>query len=234
MARLPRFSLIDQPQHIIQRGNNRGIIFVAKDDYIFFKECLSDAAKRHSCDIHAYVLMSNHVHLLMTPHEESSSIAKVLQSVGRRYVQYFNRAYQRTGTLWEGRYKATLIDSESYLLTCYRYIELNPVRAAMVSDPAEYPWSSYRYHAYDESDILINDHPLYRALGQSGEDRRLAYRSLFKSKLRPEVLANLREATNKAWILGGDQFKKEISVLSKRRVQPLSKGRPKKAPINRV
>ena len=226
MARLPRFSLLNQPQHIIQRGNNRNIIFAAKNDYIFFKVCLDDAAKRHSCHIHAYVLMTNHVHLLMTPYEESSSIAKVLQSVGRRYVQYFNRTYQRTGTLWEGRYKATLIESESYLLTCYRYIELNPVRAAMVSDPGEYPWSSYHYHAQGKPDNLINDHPLYHALGQSEEERQLVYRALFESKLQPDILANLREATNKAWILGGNRFKEEIAILSKRRGDPLSKGRP--------
>lgn len=145
MARLPRYFLPGQPQHVIQRGNNRNIIFAGENDYRFYLECLADASGKHSCDIHAYVLMTNHVHLLLTPHHKDS-IAKTLQSVGRRYVQYFNHVYQRTGTLWEGRYKATLIDSEAYLLTCYRYIELNPVRAGLVSHPREYPWSSYRLH----------------------------------------------------------------------------------------
>ncbi len=159
MARLPRFSLPGQPQHVIQRGNNRSIIFAADEDYIFFKDCLDEAAKRYGCDIHAYVLMTNHVHFLMTPYE-GNSISKVLQSVGRRYVQYFNHAYQRTGTLWEGRYKAILIESECYLLTCCRYIELNPVRAAMVSDPGDYPWSSYCHHVRGEPDFLVRDHPL--------------------------------------------------------------------------
>jgi putative transposase len=143
MARLPRYTLPGQPQHVILRGNNRSIIFAADEDYRFFLDCLGDAATRHGCVIHAYVLMTNHVHLLITP-EHEGSIGKALQSVGRRYVQYFNYTYQRTGTLWEGRYKATLIDSESYLLTCYRYIELNPVRADMVPHPRDYLWSSYR------------------------------------------------------------------------------------------
>lgn len=141
MARLPRYTLPGQPQHVILRGNNRTDIFAAEDDYHFFKECLHTAAQQHGCDIHAYVLMTNHVHLLLTPQQENS-ISKTMQSVGRRYVQYFNFRQNRSGTLWEGRYKATLIDSERYLLTCYRYIEMNPVRAGMVSQPGEYPWSS--------------------------------------------------------------------------------------------
>ena len=227
MARLSRFLLPGQPQHVIQRGNNRSAIFVAYEDYIFFKQCLADAANRHGCDIHAYVLMTNHIHLLMTP-SEGNGISKVLQSVGRRYVQYFNHAYQRTGTLWEGRYKATLIESEQYLLTCYRYIELNPVRAAMVSDPGDYPWSSYRYHVLGEPDFLVKDHPLYLALGESAEERRVAYAELFKSELEHEALAAIRDATNKAWVLGGQRFKAEVAILSKRRIQPLPRGRPKK------
>ena len=230
MARLPRFSLPGQPQHVIQRGNNRGIIFAADEDYIFFKDCLDEAAKRYGCDIHAYVLMTNHVHFLMTPHE-GNSISKVLQSVGRRYVQYFNHTYQRTGTLWEGRYKATLIESERYLLTCCQYIELNPVRAAMVSDPGNHPWSSYRHHVQGETDLLIKDHPLYLALGQSAEERRSVYGELFRSELEPEALVSIRDATNKAWILGCERFKAEAAILSRRRTQPLPKGRPKKEPI---
>ena len=139
MARLPRFVLPGHPQHVIQRGNNRQIIFCAESDYQFYLEKLLDAANEHACDIHAYVLMTNHVHLLVTPHEENS-ISKMMQSLGRYYVQYFNYMYKRTGTLWEGRYKASLIDSDRYLFSCMRYIELNPVRAkGMVEHPSEYP-----------------------------------------------------------------------------------------------
>ena len=127
MARLPRLYLPDQPLHVIQRGNNRDLIFAADADYQFYLRCLQEAADTHALTVHAYVLMTNHVHLLVTPATESS-LSKTLQSIGRRYVQYFNFTYQRTGTLWEGRYKSTLIDSERYLLTCMRYIEMNPAR----------------------------------------------------------------------------------------------------------
>lgn len=153
MARQPRYVLPGQPQHVIQRGNNRDVIFVAEADYRFYLDKLKDACDRMGCEVHAYVLMTNHVHLLMTPYEENS-LGRVMQSLGRRYVQYFNYRYRRTGTLWEGRYRATLIDAESYLLTCYRYIELNPVRAGMVSHPGDYPWSSYRSNALGQRFFL--------------------------------------------------------------------------------
>jgi putative transposase len=146
MARLPRFSIPGQSQHVIQRGNNRDAIFVADEDYGFYLEKLKDACQKFHCEIHAYVLMTNHVHLLITPYSENG-ISKVMQSLGRFYVQYFNYQYRRTGTLWEGRYRATLLDSEQYLLICSRYIELNPVRAGMVLHAGEYPWSSYRCNA---------------------------------------------------------------------------------------
>lgn len=227
MARLPRYSLPGQPQHVILRGNNRSIIFAADDDYRFFLDCLEDAATRHGCVIHAYVLMTNHVHFLMTPAREDG-IGKVLQSVGRRYVQYFNYTYRRTGTLWEGRYKATLIDSENYLLTCYRYIELNPVRAGMAPHPRDYAWSSYRWHAEGEPDKLVTDHALYLALGKIGTERQAAYRALFKAHIGEATLTAIREATNKSWVLGTSRFQEEIAAAVSRRVAPLPKGRPKK------
>ena len=227
MARLPRYVLPGQPQHVILRGNNRSIIFVAEEDYYFFIECLQKAAEQHGCAIHAYVLMTNHVHLLMTP-EQEDSIGKALQSLGRRYVQYFNYTQKRTGTLWEGRYKATLIDSERYLLTCYRYIELNPVRANMVGHPREYPWSSYLSHAEGKFDKLITDHALYVSLGKKKMDRQAAYRALFKSHVSEEVLVAIRDATNKGWALGNERFMEKIASAVSRRVAPLPKGRPKK------
>lgn len=146
MARLPRFVLTGHPQHIIIRGNNREPIFAADEDYRFFLDKLAQVVKKHPCDIHAYVLMTNHVHLLVTPYQENS-IAKMMQSIGRHYVQYYNTTYRHTGTLWKGRYKASLIDSETYALLCYCYIELNPMRANMVQHPAAYPWSRYRANA---------------------------------------------------------------------------------------
>jgi len=232
MARLTRYNLPGQPQHVILRGNNRSIIFAADEDYLFFIECLQKATEQHGCAIHAYVLMTNHVHLLMTP-EREDSIGKTLQSVGRRYVQYFNYTQKRTGTLWEGRYKATLIDSECYLLTCYRYIELNPVRANMVEHPSDYPWSSYLCHAKGKIDKLIIDHPLYIALGAENGERQAAYQMLFNVQVNEATLVAIRDATNKGWALGNDRFMKEISDAVSRRVAPLPKGRPRKG-INGV
>ncbi|MDP2071226.1 transposase [Methylotenera sp.] len=226
MARLPRYNVIDQPQHIILRGNNRSIIFVGDDDYRFFLTCLHDAASQHGCSIYAYVLMTNHVHLLMSPHEENS-ISKTMQSVGRRYVQYFNYLQQRTGTLWEGRYKSTLIDSEAYLLRCYRYIELNPVRANMVAQPIDYAWSSYANHAEGKENVLLTEHPLYLALGSNVDARQHNYRDLFKHHLNEVDLQGIRNATNKGWVLGNDSFKDKMSAASNRRLTPLPKGRPK-------
>jgi putative transposase len=227
MARLLRYNLPGQPQYVILRGNNRSIIFAADDDYRFFVDCLEDAATRHGCAIHAYVLMTNHIHLLMTP-ERDNSIGKALQSVGRRYVQYFNDSYQRTGTLWEGRYKATLIDSENYLLTCYRYIELNPVRADIAAHPRDYAWSSHRWHVEGEPDKLVTDHALYLALGKNSPERQAAYRALFKSHIGEATLTAIREATNKSWVLGTGRFHEEIAAAVSRRVAPLPKGRPRK------
>ena len=223
MPRLPRYVLPGHPQHVIQRGNNRSPIFVADEDYGCFKHYLKEACELHGCRIHAYVLMTNHVHLLMTP-EKDNSFAKVMQSVGRRYVQYFNTVYQRTGTLWEGRYKATLIHSEEYLLTCYRYIELNPVRANMVKHPRHYPWSSYRANALGKADPLITPHELYQALGNLPHQRQAAYQGLFHTHIDPETLAEIRQATQKGWALGNDRFKDEIERLLDRRTRPLPKG----------
>jgi putative transposase len=172
-ARLPRLILPSQPQHVILRGNNRTEIFCAEADYQFYLDKLRLACEKHDCDIRAYVLMTNHVHLLITPHEEQS-LSKALQMLGRYYVQYFNHNYRRTGTLWEGRYKATLIDTEAYLLTCMRYIELNPVRAGIVAHPSEYPWLSYGYNALGESNNLVTPHPEYQHLGKNDEERRHA------------------------------------------------------------
>ena len=195
MARLPRFVIPDQPQHVIVRGNNRSEIFCADADYLFYLEKLQQACDKHDCIIHAYVLMTNHVHLLITPQTEEG-LGKVMQMLGRYYVQYYNFTYQRTGTLWEGRYRATLIDSEAYLLTCMRYIELNPVRAGMVAHPSEYPWSSYRCNALGQANILVLPHVEYVRLGKADEDRLSAYRQLFKHRIAENSLDEIREATN--------------------------------------
>ena len=204
MARLPRYAAPGIPQHVIQRGVNRSVMFVAGSDYRFFGECLRAACVQRGCQLHAYVFMTNHVHLLMTP-TTASSIAKVVQSVGRRYVRCFNDTYQRTGTLWEGRYKATLVDSEQYFLACHRYIELNPVRAG-AADP------------------LVTPHERYQGLGTNANDRQRAYRALCGA-LPDSTIADIRDATNRGWALGGKRFRDEMATLLARRTQPGPRGR---------
>ena len=228
MARLPRFVISGQPQHIIVRGNNREPIFYQDEDYRFYLEKLIQACDRHECEIHAYVLMTNHVHLLLTPNTEPG-IGSMIQMLGRYYVQYFNYVNQRTGTLWEGRYKATLVDSERYLLTCYRYIELNPVRAEMVNHPSDYPWSSYRFNSLGHSDPAVTPHPEYLQLGKTVEQRQQAYRALFKNRLTEKTLAEIRDASNKAWVLGSSQFKQKIEQRLNRRAEPIARGGDRKS-----
>lgn len=228
MARLPRFVLPGQPQHVIQRGNNRQEIFCAESDYRFYLEKLQAAAEKHECYIHAYVLMTNHVHLLLTPGQEDS-IGKLMQMLGRYYVQYYNYCYRRTGTLWEGRYRATLIDSEAYLLTCMRYIELNPVRAKMTDHPSAYPWCSYGYNALGQENALITPHVEYKRLGKTPEERQSAYRQLFRTRLGATTLAEIRQATNKAWVLGSERFKRRIEKQLDRRIEPSHRGGDRKS-----
>jgi putative transposase len=230
MARLPRYVIPGQPQHIIQRGNNRQVIFAADADYQFFRAALVEAAKNHGLAVHAYVWMTNHIHLLATP-EFGHSISKVFQSVGRRYVQYFNFTYGRTGTLWEGRYRATVLDSETYLLMLMRYIELNPVRAGIVAHPGDYSWSSYRHHAHGESGLNADwlvAHEEYVRLGRNKAERQSAYRELFKAAISGHDLAEIRECTHKGWVLGTERFKDQIETLGRRRAASKGVGRPKK------
>lgn len=223
MARLPRYAVSGQPQHVIQRSTNCSALFAADADYCFFLDCLKTACDRYGCHVHAYVLMTNHAHLLMTPKLEVG-IGKVMQSVGRRYVRHFNLIYQRTGTLWEGRYKATLVDTERYLLTCYRYIELNPVRAGLVEHPSQYRWSSYCTNALGQPDPLVTAHARYRDLGTEPATQQAAYRLLFRDQIDDSTLSYIRNATNKGWALGNDRFHESIADLLNRRARPLPKG----------
>lgn len=223
MARLPRFVLPGQPQHVIQRGNNRQAIFHRANDYRFYLEKLKAGAEKHQVDIHAYVLMSNHVHLLLTPSTEPG-IGKLMQYMGRHYVQHFNHRYERTGTLWEGRYKSSLIDAERYLMACYRYIELNPVRAGMVAEPGAYTWSSYRVNALGYPSEIIAPHSVYRRLGRNPTLRQAAYREMFAAALGEKSINAIREATNKSWVLGSDEFKDKLASKLNRPVKPKARG----------
>jgi putative transposase len=232
MARAGRYFLPDQPLHVIQRGNNRQAVFFARDDYEQYRSWLVEAASEYGCAVHAYVLMTNHVHLLVTP-ADAESLPRTMQSLGRRYVRHINARYRRTGTLWEGRYRAAPIDSEAYFLACSRYIELNPVRAGMVAHPRDYRWSSYRAHADGVSDSLVVDHPLYLRLGSNPSDCQRTYAALFEAPLSESFVDELRAATNGGWALGDDGFKQRVAkMLGRRRVEPGTPGRPRRERVD--
>ncbi len=229
MARLPRLNPPGVAQHIIQRGNNRHICFAEEDDYTRYLEWLNKYSKKYGMDLHAFVLITNHVHLLSTPQSEES-IPKTLQSLGRQYVRYFNDRYRRSGTLWEGRYKSCLVQSERYLLMCHRYIELNPVRAGMVDRPEAYRWSSYSSNAMGKRGLNLTPHPEYMRLGGSTEDRCASYRALFATAENDVMIKEIRDAVNKGFALGSEKFKDEIETNLQRRVRPAPMGRPRKSP----
>ncbi len=224
MPRRARIVLAGVPAHLIQRGNNRGACFFALDDYRFYLHHLHAQALEAGCAIHAYCLMTNHVHLLLTP-DRADGCGRLMKGLGQRYVQYVNRTYGRSGTLWEGRFRSCLAQTEDYLLACYRYIELNPVRAAMVSHPREYRWSSYRVNAEGKASNLIVPHEQYRWLGRSAEERRQAYRDLFKAALDPDMMSAIRQATNGNYALGSNRFQAEIEAALGRRAHRGKPGR---------
>ena len=227
MARLPRFCPPGIPQHVIQRGNNRGLCFASEQDFSVYAKWLKDYSQAFDVAVHAWVFMTNHVHLLVTP-TKADGVSAMMQAIGRRYVRYFNRCYGRSGTLWEGRFKSSTVQSEIYLLHCYRYIELNPVRANMVSDPADYHWSSYRYNAFGIESALCTPHEEYLKLGKRKEERLGSYRTLFEEHIGRELLEQIRCAVNQGLALGNDRFKDEIEIRHGRRVRPARMGRPKK------
>ena len=225
MPRKPRFILPGIPQHVIQRGNNRAPCFFTDADYQRYLDDLAAAAVKYQCQIHAYVLMTNHVHLLVTPLVDYG-ISYMMQALGRRYVRYINKRYQRTGTLWEGRYKSSLIDSDQYLLICMRYIELNPVRARMVEHPGDYPWSSYWANAIEDSNGLIDEHAVFSALASRRSDRKHAYRELFRHYMDEETIHQIRENLNRELALGTAEFKDRIERITHRQTRLGKPGRP--------
>ena len=190
-----RIIIPGQPVHVIQRGNNRGQVFFTPKDGAYYLDWLHEAAGKCGVDIHAYVLMTNHLHILATPQYEDS-LGRMMLSVGTRYTRYINATQSRSGTLWEGRYRSALITSEAYVLGCMRYIETNPVRAGIAQDPGAFRWSSYRRNAQNRPDPIITPHALYLGLGDTYDTRATAYHALVDQALHPEMLANIRNATN--------------------------------------
>lgn len=228
MPRQPRYFIPGYPQHIIQRGVDRQATFFQPRDYRRYLRVLADASKKYDCRIHAYVLMTNHTHLLVTPGTDKS-LPSIMQAIGRQYVQSTNKSYERTGTLWEGRYKACLVQDDQYLLACQRYIELNPVRSGIVSSPGEYPFSSYRHNALGYTDRLVTPHPIFLELGESDRERRESYKSLFSDQISEDLLKSIRAETNSCLAIGNDKFKDQIEAMIGRSVRPAKMGRPRKA-----
>ncbi len=228
MSRLPRIVVPDQPLHIIHRGNNRQDIFESESDMTRIKEDIALSLSKTNCSLHAYVIMTNHLHLLLTP-KNKKQLAAFMQSMTNRYVRYVNAKKQRTGTIWEGRFKSCLIDSDHYLFTLYQYIEMNPLKANMVDHIADYRWSSYGHNALGQTDPLITEHKLYNDLGANLEQRCGGYSAMFE---RPNTLEQARaitEATMRGEVYGGDGFHHKIGRLISRSTKLASHGGDRKS-----
>jgi putative transposase len=227
MARPHRIQLAGVPLHIVQRGHSRNPCFFDTEDYEFYLHWLGAGLEEHGCKLHAYVLMTNHVHLLMTPSEPDGP-AKLFISLGPRFVRFINRKYDKSGTLWEGRYRSSLVQSEDYLMRCHRYIELNPVRANMVEHPSHYRWSSFRKNALGEHNPLITQHPLYTALASLEPARQAAYLDLFQEQLTPDVLFDIRRALNHGKPLGNGSFLSAVEDITSQQCRIVDRGRPRR------
>lgn len=225
MPRKPRMYVPGVPAHVVQRGHNRRACFFRSADYSFYLKSLGEGLRRYEISLHAYVLMTNHVHLLLTP-STSDGVSRLMHDLAGLYVAYVNKSYRRSGTLWEGRHKASLVEAERYLLTCYRYIELNPVAAGIVGSPEAYPWSSYCCHAMGRPDPLITDHPLFEALGQDAAKRGCAYRELIKHRLPGDDIHRIRESLAYNYPVGEDGFRRRIEAALGRSVGTGKRGRP--------
>jgi putative transposase len=229
MPRLPRIEFAGIPQHVVQRGNDRQPCFLDNSDYLRYLRGLQEASLDCACRIHAYVLMTNHVHLLVTP-AAVGGVSRLMQQLGRGYVGYFNTTHHRTGTLWEGRFKSSLVDSDRYLLTCYRYIEMNPVRAAMVAAPGEYRWSSFACNALGDSDAIVTPHAHYLALGRDDVERQATYRELVRLSIGSDDLQAIRNHIQQQRALGSSRFQAAIEAMSGRCAHVRPRGRPARQP----
>jgi len=231
MPRKPRLFLPGVPVHAVQRGVNKSPIFFEDFDYQEYLKYLKQESDKAKCRVHAYVLMTNHVHLLLTP-ENTNSISELFQGIGRHYVPYINKKYQRTGGLWEGRFKASIIDSENYLIGCMRYIELNPVRAKMVEKPETYRWSSYRANAQGEHNAILSPHEAYLRLSKQQQERATNYKAIFKDQMTEDVLGEIRLSCQSGVPLGSKRFVDQIEETLGQKVGYSRRGRPRKEIIN--
>ena len=225
MARLPRLTIQGHPHHIIQRGNNRQAIFAAASDYQLMMSLIDENAIKYGVAIHAYVLMNNHFHLLATPGTEQA-LPQMMQAIGRSYVRVFNQSQGRTGTLWEGRYRSTVIQAEKHLLACMAYIDLNPVRAGMVDEARDYPWSSHAHYVGLRADKLLTPHPLIWTLGNTPFAREAAYAEMVHAGISLAQQQKLTHSTLSGWALGEDDFLADLQSRTERRLVLAKPGRP--------
>lgn len=230
MARLPRIDIPGVPQHVVQRGNNRLPCFLDDEDRLHYLHRLSECLQKTSCQLHAYVLMDNHVHLLITPNA-TGELSRLMQHLGRHYVHAFNARHGRTGTLWEGRYKACLVDSEAYLLRCHRYIELNPVRARVTADPADYPWSSCAAYLGQRPASGLHIHPVWERLAPTRTAREQAWRGFLDEAVPAGQLDEIRLYLQQQRVLGRDDFKAMIEAKTQRFASARPAHRPRKVAI---
>jgi putative transposase len=227
MARKLRLHVAGMPAHLMQRGNNRCDCFVDDSDRLLYLALLEDAARIHGCGVHAFVLMTNHVHMLASGQDENA-ISRMMKRIGESYVRVFNKRHERTGTLWEGRFRASIVDSRSYFLTCQRYIECNPVRAGMVPDAVDYAWSSFRHNALGQTSSFLSPHPAYLALGATGGERRERYRALFATPESRADLELIRECVNAGLALGDADFIRQVEEATGRSASRKPGGRPRR------
>ncbi len=225
MARLPRLVVPGYPHHLVQRGNNRQAIFVDDLDRDRYLKLLAEASRQHALPIHAFVLMPNHVHLLVTPATEEA-MAAAMQDVGRAYVHWFNKRHQRTGTLFEGRFRSCVVETDRYALACTRYIEMNPVRAGIVNSPADFRWSSYRHNVGLQPHPLVTEHAATWALGNTPFERQLRYKKMFEVPMDESAITAIRTKLNKGLALGDESWIQNLAQHQNRPVQEGKRGRP--------
>jgi putative transposase len=228
MPRQARVIFPNTPHHIMQRGHNRQVVFASEEDFQYYRENLLLFKKEFGCRIYTYCLMTNHAHLIIDPGDHPESLSLLMKRVAGRQTRYVNKLEGRSGSLWEGRYKSSIISSQEYLLACSRYIELNPLRARMVVNPKDYQWSSYKIKAIGEPDRVVDFDKIYKALGENAEARQVAYREYVSDTIPEEEIKLIRDSIQRNQVTGGDRFREQLQKKHKIRLSNRGPGRPRK------
>jgi len=228
MPRSARIVVPNTPHHIVQRGHNRQTVFVSDDDYNYYRENLIYFKQELKCRIYSYCLMTNHVHLVIDPGANPDSLSLLMKRVAGRQTRYVNKLEKRTGSLWEGRFKSSIVSQKEYLAACCRYIELNPLRAGMATNPAEYRWSSYACKGEGKQDLVVDFDTSYLARGGNESERQVAYAEYVLGTVPEYELKLIRESLQRGQLTGSDRFREEIFLKLGIRFSNKGPGRPKK------